>query len=470
MNSALTPQPAPTSVQTETPTNEKSSNHEVTRLSDVGDLPVLLDFEGGNFTSDAGILLLREVEQQHGIIKALAEVIEDPRDVRYVKHSIMDLMMQRISQIASGYEDANDCNELRDDPIFKMLADRLPESDPALASQPTMSRFENSISRSFLFRLAKTFVDVFLASYPSPPEVIVLDFDDTEDKVYGGQQQALFNGYFKDHCFMPLHIYEGLSGKLIATILRPGKRAKGKVMLSIVKRLVKYLRAHWPNTVIIFRGDGHFSYPEVMDWIEAQSGVRYVIGFTGNKKIQKLVETQEQRALKLYERNKHEVRLYHSFSYKAESWSKDRRIVAKIEVNAKGRNLRFVVTDLVGAKAKALYTELYCDRGNAELYIKDHKLYLKSGRTSCQRFLANQFRLFLHSAAYVLIHALKTNLLQNTQLAKATMQTIRLRLFKIAARVRQLKTRVKIELPSSYPLKEVLRRSFLSLDLARQKA
>jgi len=460
MNSVLTmpeplvrPEPAPAVLQ-------KPTMNDIVRLSEIQNTPVVLDFEGGSLTSDAGILLLREVEQQLGLVKDLAAVINDPRDARYVKHTLMELMMQRIGQISSGYEDANDCNTLRDDPIFKMLAGRLPESDPALASQPTMSRFENSISRTYLFRLARVFVDKFIASYNVPPKVIVLDFDDTEDKVYGGQQLAMFNNYFKDYCLMPLHVYEGLSGKLITTILKPGKRAKGKQMLAIVKRLIKYLRAHWPETLIVLRGDGHFSYPEVMEWLDGQDEVKYVLGLAGNARLTKLVQAHVDRATKLYEQTKNDVCLYHSISYQAGSWKEHKRVIAKIEVSAKGLNVRYVVTDMQQAKAKDLYTQIYCERGKAELYIKEHKLYLKSDRTSCTDFSANQFRLFLHSAAYVLIHALKTNILKHTAWANATIATIRLRLFKIGARVRQLKTRIKVELPSSFPLQTTLVRSF----------
>jgi hypothetical protein len=460
MNSVLTmpetlvrPEPAPAVLQ-------KPTMNDIVRLSEIHNTPVVLDFEGGSLTSDAGILLLREVEQQLGLVKDLTAVINDPRDARYVKHTLMELMMQRIGQISSGYEDANDCNTLRDDPIFKMLAGRLPESDPALASQPTMSRFENSISRTYLFRLARVFVDKFIASYNVPPKVIVLDFDDTEDKVYGGQQLAMFNNYFKDYCLMPLHVYEGLSGKLITTILKPGKRAKGKQMLAIVKRLIKYLRAHWPETLIVLRGDGHFSYPEVMEWLDGQDEVKYVLGLAGNARLTKLVQAHVDRATKLYEQTKNDVCLYHSISYQAGSWKEHKRVIAKIEVSAKGLNVRYVVTDMQQAKAKDLYTQIYCERGKAELYIKEHKLYLKSDRTSCTDFSANQFRLFLHSAAYVLIHALKTNILKHTPWANATIATIRLRLFKIGARVRQLKTRIKVELPSSFPLQTTLVRSF----------
>ena len=425
----------------------------------------MLDFEGGILTSDAGILLLREVEQQIGLIKELAAVIDDPRDARYVKHPLFDLMMQRVAQIGSGYEDANDCNELRDDPAFKMVVGRLPESGPALASQPTMSRFENSISRTYLLRLARVFADKFIASYEAPPKLIVLDFDDTENKTYGDQQLTMFNNYFKDYCLMPLHVYEGLSGKLVTTILKPGKRARGKQMLSIVRRLVKYLRAQWPETLIVFRGDAHFAYPEVMDWIEAQDNVNHVTGLTGNAKLEKLTQAHRERAIKLYEQTKNDICLYHTIFYQAGSWKTLRRVVAKIDVTAKGLNVRYITTDMQRAGAKVLYTQIYCDRGKAELYLKAHKLHLKSDRMSCHLFAANQFRLFLHSAAYVLMHALKTNVLKHTAWAKATLETIRLRLFKIGARVRQLKTRIKVELPAAFPLKTTLVRSFQIFEL-----
>jgi hypothetical protein len=429
-------------------------------LSPVQHQSVLLDFDGGQLSSDAGLLLLREVEQQIGIIKALAETIHDPRDSRYVKHELIELLTQRIFQIAAGYEDANDCDCLKDDPIFKMCADRLPESGKALASQPTMSRFENSITRTYLYRLAKVLIEHFVQSYEKEPKLIVLDFDDTEDETYGDQQLALFNKFYNSYCFQPLHVYEGISGKLITTILKPGKRSNGKQILAIVKRLITYLRFQWPNTIIVFRGDSHFAYHEVMDWIDTQQNVHHVTGLTGYPAIKELVNSHILRAKKLYNKLERTIRLYHSFYYQADSWTKHRRVVAKIEMTAHGLNLRFVVTDMEQAKAHVLYNEIYCHRGNAELYIKDHKLYLKSDRTSCHRFAANQFRLLLSSAAYVLIHALKTNILKTTQWGNATIATIRLRLFKIGARVRQLKTRMKVELPSSCPVKSTFIKSF----------
>jgi hypothetical protein len=429
-------------------------------LPDVKDKKVSLDFNGGFLSSDAGVLLLAEVEQHIGLIREMVKVIPDSRDVRYVLHSLTDLLIQRVAQIACGYEDANDCNTLRHDPIFKLLAGRYPEIGQALASQPTMSRFENSISRTTLYRLARVFVEVFVASYEQEPEVIVLDFDDTDDVVHGNQQLALFNKYYKEHCFMPLHVYEGLSGKLVTTILKPGKRSNGKQMLSILQRIIAHVRRHWPNTLIVFRGDSHFAYPEVMDWIDTRENMRFVTGLTGNKRLQKESRELEARAIKMYERYARDIRLFHSFSYQAGSWSKPRRVVVKVEVTAKGKNVRFIVTDMEQAKATVLYKQIYCARGADELYIKEHKTYLQSDRTSCHRFEANQFRVFLHSAAYVLMHTLKTNILRHTPFAHATFDTIRLRLFKIGARVRELKTKIKIELPSSYPLKDIMKQSF----------
>ncbi len=431
----------------------------ILRVSQVEDKPVFVNFEGGALSSDAGTLLLRETENQINIIGAIADVIKDNRDSRYIKHTYQELLMQRVSQIASGNEDANDCDSLRDDPIFKMLANRLPETGNALGSQPTMSRFENTISRPTLYRIAKVFVDNFIESYEVQPNIVVLDFDDTEDKVHGHQQLSLFNKYYDDYCYLPLHVYEGLSGKLITTILKPGKRSKGKEMLAIVKRIITRLRARWADTIIVFRGDGHFSYPEVMQWIDAQEKVMYVLGLSGNPVLKKMSQSLIKRALSEYKETQQKVCLFGSVLYRAKSWAIARLVIVKVEVTSKGENVRFVVSDMKQAKAIELYQQIYCHRGMAELYIKDHKLYLKSDRTSCHAFEANQFRLFLHSAAYVLTHAFRAHALKHSEWATATMETIRLKFFKIGACVSELKTKVKVSLPTSYPLKRILIRS-----------
>ncbi len=434
---------------------------------DVEKKHVLINFNGGTLSSDAGALLLKEVEEQINLINKMAEVIPDSRDLRYVTHSIHDLLIQRVTQIACGYEDANDCNTLRDDPIFKMIAGRCPELGEALASQPSMSRFENSVNRGTLYRMARVFADIFIASYDDVPDTIILDFDDTVDPVHGNQQLSVFNSYYKERCYLPLHVYEGYSGKLVTTLLKPGKRCSGAQMLAIMKRVITHLRHAWPKTIIVVRGDSHFAYPDVMDWLEAQEYVHYLTGLSGNVRLNAHVQSVIERAEKRYRRlntvakdEPKRVKLFHEFTYTANTWSKERRVIAKVEMNEKGVNVRFVVTDFAGADASEIYRDFYCARGTMELFIKEHKRYLKSDRLSCHEFEANHFRLFLHSAAYVLIHALKTTLLKHSKFATVTIETIQLKLLKIGARIRECKTRIVVELPTQYPLQDLLRRSF----------
>jgi hypothetical protein len=431
------------------------------RISDAEGKPIFLNFSGPDQTSDAGVLLLKEVEEQIGIIEKMSGVIRDDLDARYVKHTLTDLLIQRVSQIGCGYEDGNDCNILRGDPAFKMTAGRNPETGKDLCSQPTMSRFENSVSRTDLYRIALIFAGNFVSSYAAAPPVIVIDFDDTEDKVFGSQQYTLFNGYYGDYCYLPLHVYEGLSGKLITTILKPGKRCDGKQMLSIVKRLVGYLRDRWPDTLIIFRGDSHFAYPEVFEYIESSENTMYVTGLTATPRLMKEADSTVKQALRLHGETGRKITLFHSFYYQVHSWSRPRRVIVKAEVSAEGRNIRFIVTDMEQAKASVLYRDIYAARGMCELYIKDHKMYLKSDRTSCPRFEANQFRLFLHSVAYVLLHTLKTEVLRGTEFSNATFETLRSRILKVRASVRELKTRIRIQIPENFPMKEILIRCFL---------
>lgn len=284
-------------------------------LFDISKLPVDIIMNENELTSDAGALLLFMVEQQIGIIRDMAAVIPDKRDARKITHTLTSLLMQRILQIACGYEDANDCNQFRDDPIFKMLAGRFPEIDAALSSQPTMTRFENSVSRTTLYRLAMVFANAFVASYDKPPEVIIIDADDTEDKTFGNQQLTLFNGYYNDYCYQPMHIYEGISGKLITTILKPGKRCDGTQMLAILKRVVGFLRQHWPDTVIVFRGDGHFAYPEIMSYIARQESVYFVTGLPGNPRLMKEVEIAIKHARAKHEKTGKEAVVFHAFYY-----------------------------------------------------------------------------------------------------------------------------------------------------------
>jgi hypothetical protein len=435
-------------------------------LAPVGNKAVDLDFDGGRLSSDAGVVLLKDINDQLGLTRNLAAVLSDPRDPRRINFTLEDLIKQRVFQIAAGYEDANDANTLRDDPIFKLMLDRLPETGAPLASQPTISRFENRISRTELYRLALVLLHQFIASYATPPKVIVLDVDDTEDPVHGQQEQARYDGYYGGYCFLPLHVYEGLSGRLITTLLK-AKRFTGPQMLAVLKRLVKRLRQAWPETLVIVRGDSHFAYPEVMQWIEAQSRMGYVTGLTSNAVLQQLAQEVVDQASRAYMRSGQKVTRFHSTCYQAGTWSRPRRVVIKVEVSEQGINTRFVVTDLEHARTKVLYQKIYCARGQAENEIKDHKLYVKSDRTSCHRFEANQLRLLLHSAAYVLLETLRREVLKTTQWAFATMETIQVRLLKLGARVQEFGQRIKIALPSSCPVAPVVRRTLTLLACVR---
>ncbi len=426
---------------------------------------VEIDFNGGLVSSDAGILLLSEVERNSGIIQSISKCIHDERRQYYIDHSINDIISQRVHQIACGYEDAIDSNSLRIDPVMKMATGCSPMEGDDLASQPTITRLGNSVRRKDLLRIAYSLVDQFISSYSEEPSVVVLDFDDTDNIVHGSQQMRLFNSYYGEYCYMPLHIYEGLSGKIITSILRPGKRSSGKLTISYLKRLVKKIRQSWSNTIIVFRGDGHFSSPELFERIENQENFYSITGLTSNNILLKQVEMIVNRAKTVYENKKQPVKLYHSFLYRAQSWEQYRRIVVKVEVSNQGvseripsGNIRFISTDMFNAKTKALYEDIYCRRGKSELYIKDHKKYLKSDRSSCHRFEANQFRLFLHSIAYVLLHSLRTEILKGTEFSNATFETIRLKLIKIGARIIEIKTKIKIHLPTSYPYKSVFKK------------
>jgi hypothetical protein len=435
-------------------------------LAPVGAKAVDLDFDGGLLSSDAGLRLLKDPDEQLGLTRALAAVLKDARDPRRVHFTLHDLLKQRVLQIAAGYEDANDANTLRHDPIFKLLLDRLPDTGPPLASQPTLARFENHVSRPALYRMARVLVEQFITSYARPPQLIVLDFDDPEDPVHGEQEQARYDGYYGGYCFLPLHLYEGLSGRLITTIFK-AKRFTGTQMLSVVKRLVKRLRHAWPDTLLIFRGDSHFASPEVRQWIEAQAQLSYVTALTSNAVLQTLAREGGTQAKRAYERDGGKITRFHSTRYQAGTWSRSRRVVIKVEVSDQGVNTRFVVTDMEEARTKGLYQHIYCGRGQAENEIKAHKRSRKSDRTAWHRFEANQFRVFLHSAAYVLLDTLRREVFKTAPWACATMETIQLHVLKLGARVQELTDRIKISLPSSCPVALLVRRSLTLLACVR---
>jgi len=419
---------------------------------------VIADFEGGIVTSDAGLLFLRETERRVGIIRRLSECIPDNRDERYIDHQMRELMTQRVMQIACGYEDADDSDSLRSDPVLKIACGRAPLSGKALGSQPTMSRLENTVSRTTLFRMGQTFVDNFLDSYRRAPEKIVIDVDDTDDPTHGAQQMSLFNAYYDEYCYMPLHIYEGYSGKLICTVLRPGKRPTGAEISAILERILIRIRRRWPKVRMVIRGDSHFSGPEIFDVCARMRRVHFVVGLSNNRALAPLVEDAVQRVEAAYKQLGKKVKIFVEFPYQAQSWSQPQRVICKIEVSEQGRNVRFIVTDINGKGPQRMYDESYCGRGRMENFIKNHKNALHSDRTSCSRFEANMFRLYLHSAAYVLMHALNEKGLRGTSFAGSQFDTIILKVLKIGAQVIERLTNIRIHMPTSSPFKELYAR------------
>lgn len=340
-----------------------------------------MSFSAEKISTDGGLLLLREIEASSGILQSITNCIAEDRHSGYVKHSISSMLTQRVFQIAAGYEDANDCDTLRDDMILKICAEVLPESGNSLSSQPTMSRFENSISRSELYKIAVAFVDNFIQSYSQEPPVIILDPDDTNSNTYGGQQLTLYNDYYGEYCYMPLHIYEGQSGKLITTILKPGRRSKTADVFSILQRIITHLRKVWKNTIIIVRGDGHFCSKELMAWATKQNKVHFLTGLTGNKLLNDLARITIDSAEKQFKSTGKPVKRYHSFDYAAGSWSGPQRVIVKVEVSEKGTNIRYVVTDIRCVRTKALYEHGYCARGQMELYIYAKYILMQSNQS-----------------------------------------------------------------------------------------
>ena len=352
--------------------------------------------------------------------------------------------------IAAGYEDANDCDALRADPAFKMAVGRLPESGAELCSQPTMCRLENLPGPIALKRMMAAMVELFCDSFEDVPRRIVLDIDDTEDRVHGGQQLSLFHAHYDSRCFLPMHIYEATSGKPVAVILRPGKTPGGAEVALVLRHVVKAIRARWPRVEILIRGDSHYARHEAMTWCE-HNRVGYVFGLAGNQVLlARVAALAEDAALGRVDGEGEKVRRFGEFRYAAKSWKVERRVIGRVEASSQGSDSRFIITNLAGAP-RWLYESVYCARGQAENLIKAHKLHLASDRTSCTSATANQFRLLIHTAAYWLLHTLRGLAPKTSFWRDAQFDTIRLALIKVAARVTEMVTRIKVALPSCYP-------------------
>jgi hypothetical protein len=446
-------------------------NQEQLRFHPVEGCTVRADFDGGAMSSDFGPMLLRGVDRQIGLTERLASAIADPRHPSYIDHSLQDLLAQRSFLNACAYADGNDADALSADPMFQLGLDRYPLApESRLASGATLSRLENAVTSKDIYRLARAFVDQFVASYAAPPEAIVLDLDHTVDPTHGQQAFSFYNHHYRTHCYLPLVIFEGQTGHLVTAALRPGKRPTGAENARILRRVLDRLRAAWPDTHILIRGDGHFANRELMALIAEQPNTEFLFALAGNSRLHEharpvLDAVAEDHAARCAEARRMDVtppratRSYHELSYAARSWPITPRVIVKAEVMAAGRNPRYVVTSLQEPEPEHLYAELYTARGQDENFIKSLKNDLAVDRTSDQSFLANHLRLFYACAAYVLHHALRTQVLAHTAFARAEPSTVIVRLFKLAVRVVPKTRRVALHLPTGCPVKSLLSRA-----------
>lgn len=422
-------------------------------------------FDGGRLTSDGGVLLLAQAERAMGICARLSACIADPRDPMRVVHALPDILRARVLAVACGYEDADDLDALRDDPGFRLALGKLPGSGAGLASQPTMSRWENAPTTRELARMMAAMVGIYCASYPKPPKAVTLDIDDTCDVVHGTQQLSFWNGHYGARCFLPIHVYDTATGRPVAMLLRTGKTPTGAEAAGHIRRLVRQIRRHWPTTRITIRGDGHYGRPEVMDWCEA-NGVDYVLGLPTNAVLRAdpvIVTAADACATKRAIRHYPVLRNYAETRYGAKSWSCRRRVAARIEASTMGMDIRYVVTSLDQGSAEHIYDTLYCARGQAENLIKLHKSQLSSDRTSCRSANANQMRLILQTAAFWLMWRIQQEIPKAAALATAECATLRLRLLKVAARIIESASRIRVAFASACPDAAVFRTIALAL-------
>jgi hypothetical protein len=425
-------------------------------LSPVSGKTVIAKFDGGLLSSDGGVLLLREIEQRLRVAERLAGCIRDPRDPDLVTHALADIIRFRLLMIGAGYEDGNDASALRGDPMFKM-AQGLAPSERELASQSTISRFENLPDARALLRMGRAMVDLYCESFHRVPERITLDIDDTFDAVHGGQQLRLFNAHHDEYGFQPIVVFDG-SGRFVSAMLRPAKRPSGEEAERFLRRLLRAIRANWPRTKIMLRADSHYCTPETIDFCRA-NGLDFIFGVAPTTTLRSHIFGLEARTKAAFEAapSAGKARRYKEFLDGAQSWSRVERIIARTEAGPDGVDTRFVVTNLEARNARRLYEDVYCRRGQAENHIKSWKTHLYADRTSCMKATANQLRLFLHAGAYWILWGLRMAAPKRSAWRTAQFDTLRLRLVKIAARVVEMKTAIKIHLPTSCPDQQFFR-------------
>lgn len=433
-----------------------------------------VDFDGGAQSSDAGVLLLRAAEQKIGIVARMAKALPDRRDPTRVTHRLGEIIAARVFGICCGYEDGIDHDVLRHDPALKMAVGRCPQTGADLASQSTISRFENAPTKKDATKLAGALVDQFTARL-TPAHRDIFDIDDTFNAAYGGQQLTFWNAHHDERGFASMHIYHAGSGLPVATLLRPAKTPGGREVRTVIKHLTKRILKTWKKANIVWRGDSHYGRQEAMAWCE-DNGVGYIFGFPGNSVLAaQVAETADHLRFWHALSDAPKSRCYKALEYQANSWSAPRRIIARIEASMQPAptaeqpdamrqeiDVRYIVTTLEG-DSERLYEGVYCQRGQAENLIKLHKAQLASDRTSCHSATANQVRLMLHTAAFWLMHTVRAAIPEGHALAKAEFNTIRLRLLKIAVRVVEHASRIRAHLPTSMPEKTLFRAVVLGL-------
>jgi len=416
-------------------------------------------FDGGRITSNAGGLLLQQVDKRIGLLRRLSDCFLDGRDQRRVRHSVCEMLSQRVYGLALGYEDLNDHEQLREDPVLMLLAGSA-EPDNPLAGKSTLNRLELAGAPGVEDRYKKVHYDaaaidellvkIFLEAHPAAPEEIVIDLDATDLTLHGHQEQRFFHGFYNHYCYLPLYIVCG--DHLLGVRLRPANIDASAGALEEIERIVRQIRQAWPETRIILRADSGFCRDALMAWCEANR-IDYVFGFARNERLRRMIEAQMQEAAALYQRTGRAARVFAELDYQTnDSWSRSRRVVAKAEQIEGKENPRYVVTSLSAADwlAQKLYEELYCARGDMENRIKE-QYSLFAGRVSAATLRANQLRLYLSAAAYVLMAAFRRLALSGTNWARAQCDTLRLQLLRIGAQVRVTARKVWVSIASSYP-------------------
>jgi hypothetical protein len=429
-------------------------------FKDLTNKAVVVRFDQQNSSSDGGSVLLKACDERLGLSRRLAACLEDRRQQSKVAHALRELLQQRVFAIACGYADGNDAARLGEDPVFKLLIGRDPLEGASLASQPTLSRFENSVSRAELLRMSEALAEAVIARHKrrkKKARLITIDLDPTVDPTHGGQQLTFFNGFYDNWCYLPvagfLSFDEEAEQYLFCYALRPGNVGANRGCIGILRRVVQRLREAFPKARLRVRLDGGFGSPELYDFLEAER-LEYLVGMAKNSVLKDFAEPLMEPVREAWEQRGEKIEHFGECQYRAGSWSRERRVIIKAEItHHPGRkpkeNPRFVVTNLRGS-AQRIYRQIYCARGDVENRIKELKYGLQIDRTSCTRFLANQLRVLLTAAAYVLMQELRLRA-RFTACARSQVDILRLRLLKLGAWVEASVRRIVVHLPRSSP-------------------